>query len=321
MGKTRTPSAAKDRVGVLAVGQIVQRELDWIFREQVTDDYGIDAQIEVVDGTTVTGKLVAAQIKSGPSYFRPTSGGWWFYLDPDDLEYWLDHSLPVIVVCYEPTTDRAYWESVDPAKLIDTRKGGKKLFIPETKELGAASETDLAAMAEGNPYELRIRQLRLALPWMNLLVSGRRVLLEADEWINKTSGRGDLAIISVDEASEDREELGTWLLWGSVAPYEEILPNLVPWADVVLHQETYDEADQVEWEAECVQYDKEDFRFVGESFEDWHRKFDGVGLRPYGNTASEVDHWRLELVLNNLGRAFLEVDAFAEGTLPFLTPR
>ncbi len=321
MGQTMEPSALIDRIGVSAVGQVVQSEIAWIFREQVTSDYGIDAQIEVVDGRNVTGKLIAAQIKSGTSYFRRTTGGWWFYPKANHLEYWLDHSLPVIVVFYEPETKKSYWESVEPDKLRTTSKGGKKLLIPEAKELSKTSKPELAGLADGSPYELRIRQLRLALPWMKLLISGRRVLLEADEWINKTSGRGDLAIISVDEANEDREELGTWLLWARLSPYEDILPDLVPWADVVLHEETYDEADHGEWEAECVHHDNEGFRHVSQSYEDWHMKLDGAGLRPYGNGAGEVDFWRLEMVLNELGRAFLLVDEFAESNRPFLVPR
>ena len=315
------PSANTDRIGVFGVGQIVQSDLRWIFREQVTSDYGIDAQIEVVDGATVTGKLIAAQIKSGPSHFRRTTGGWWFYPKANHLEYWLDHSLPVIVVFYDPETKKSYWESVNPTKLLPTSKGGKKLFIPEFKELSQTSKNELAGLAEGSPYELRIRQLRLALPWMKLLISGRRVLLEADEWINKTSGRGDLAIISVDDANEDRIELGTWMLWGSTAPYEDILPDLVPWADVVLHEETYDDADRDAWEAECVFYDNEGDRHVYLSYEDWHMKFEDEGLRPYANGAGEVDFWRLEMVLNDLGKAFLLVDEFAESSRPFLVPR
>lgn len=87
------PSANTERVGVLGVGQTGQGDLAWIFREQVTSDYGIDAQIEVVDGMTVTGKLIAAQITSDPSYFRRTTGGWWFYPKANHLEYWLNHSL------------------------------------------------------------------------------------------------------------------------------------------------------------------------------------------------------------------------------------
>jgi hypothetical protein len=34
------------------------------------------------------------------------------------------------------------------------------------------------------------------------------------------------------------------------------------------------------------------------------------GLRPYANGAGEVDFWRLDLTLNELGKAFLMVDRF-----------
>ncbi len=34
-------------------------------------------------------------------------------------------------------------------------------------------------------------------------------------------------------------------------------------------------------------------------------------LRPYKNGAGEVDFWRLELTLNDVGKAFLVVDGFA----------
>ena len=104
-------------------------------------------------------------------------------------------------------------------------------------------------------------------------------------------------------------------------PYEEVLPALVPWADVVLHEETYDDADYEAWESEAVRYDEGD-RFEMESFESWTLgRPDQSNLRPYGNSAGEVDHWRLELVLNDLGRAFLTVDGFAEGEGWILTPK
>ncbi|WP_419503868.1 DUF4365 domain-containing protein [Lentzea aerocolonigenes] len=40
----------------------IQDELGWLFREQPTEDYGIDAHVEVVDGEDVRGRLLALQI-------------------------------------------------------------------------------------------------------------------------------------------------------------------------------------------------------------------------------------------------------------------
>ena len=45
--------------------------MKWLFRRQLESDFGIDAQVEVVDEEgKPTGQLVALQIKSGPSYFK-----------------------------------------------------------------------------------------------------------------------------------------------------------------------------------------------------------------------------------------------------------
>jgi hypothetical protein len=50
-------------------------------------------------------------------------------------------------------------------------------------------------------------------------------------------------------------------------------------------------------------------------------EFDDEGLWTYANGAGEVGFWRLERVLNDLSRAFLLVDEFAESSRPFLVPR
>lgn len=322
MSKKRNEAAKQDRVGVAAVQQIVTSELEWIFREQPTDDYGIDAQFEVVEGNMPTGRLVAVQIKSGESYFQnEDTTGWWFWLKQDDLEYWLKHALPVVVIIYDPSGKEAFWAAVDRRTIVTGERGGKKLLIPRIQRLGAGSASALARASEGRPEELRIRELRLALPWMVLLNSGRRILVEAEEWVNKTSGRGDIRIVSVDDANEDRVELGAWYLRAGSRPYDEVLPSLVPWADTVLHEETYEEADYDAWEAECVQYDREGFRIVTQLYEDWHlTQFSESYLRPYATGAGEVDFWRLELVLNDLGKGFIAVTKFVNTDGWILTP-
>jgi hypothetical protein len=50
-----------ERLGVAEVGQIVQRDLGWIFREQPVADVGIDAHIEQVEESGFpTGKLLVS---------------------------------------------------------------------------------------------------------------------------------------------------------------------------------------------------------------------------------------------------------------------
>src|SRR5438094_129518 len=98
-----------DRQGVQWVG-LKTAELKWIFREQPTDDWGIDAQLEVVAEGIVTGRLIAVQIKSGPSWFlEETENGFVFRGDMRHLDYWQGHSLPVIIVIYNNETKQGYW--------------------------------------------------------------------------------------------------------------------------------------------------------------------------------------------------------------------
>jgi Domain of unknown function (DUF4365) len=54
--ETRDSSSAKAaRVAVAEVHCIVVADLGWLFREQLKDDYGIDAQVEIIDRTVGTG--------------------------------------------------------------------------------------------------------------------------------------------------------------------------------------------------------------------------------------------------------------------------
>lgn len=93
----RPPSAKVASLGVTQTKLAVERELDWLFREQPTEDYGIDAQVEIVDDEAVSGKLLALQIKSGASWFKELGpGGWWYRPDAKHVQYWMNHSLPVL---------------------------------------------------------------------------------------------------------------------------------------------------------------------------------------------------------------------------------
>jgi hypothetical protein len=307
----RPPSAQTERLGV-AETQLAVVGLGWVFREQPVEDTGIDAHVEVVDHGHATGKLLALQIKSGESWFRePCPGGWWFRPDDNHVRYWTDHSLPVAVVLWHPQTSRCHWQLVNEQTLEATSTGGRKLLVPEAQVLDETAIGPLRAAAEGDPYVLRIRELQLARPWMQLVADGNRLIVDIEEWINKTSGRGSIVLAIDNGFMEEPTRLAEWgVLLGS-ASYADVIPGLFAWADVDLHEETYDAADEDAYEAECVWIDSEGDRIVTEDFAEWAAGRHLSGLRPYKNEQGEVDFWRLELTLNELGKAFLVVDRFA----------
>jgi hypothetical protein len=71
-----------------------------------------------------------------------------------------------------------------------------------------------------------------------------------------------------------------------------------------VYEETYEDAEYHQYEAECVIYDDEGDRFLTEGFDEQRKSRSAHGPRPYADTHSEVAYWRLELTLNELGRAF-----------------
>ncbi|GGU15164.1 hypothetical protein GCM10010178_03330 [Lentzea flava] len=127
-----------------------------MFREPGEEDLGIDAHFEIVEDGKSLGLLLAVQIKSGRSWFEsPAEGGWWFRPDQDHVEYWLSHSIPVIVVLADNESSTCYWQHVSASTLIKSRKRGWKLLVPSTHVLDASAVVPLREVAEVAALEAR----------------------------------------------------------------------------------------------------------------------------------------------------------------------
>ena len=300
-----------ERLGVAAVNKAFGI-CGWFFREQPQPDQGIDAQVECVDEAgQPNGRLLALQIKAGTSYFgNPTAGGWRHSVKRSHLSYWTIHSLPVLIVLYNPDRDVAYWQVVSAEHLAETAKGGFTIYIPEDQVLDKSALPALEQLANaGLPTDptarestLRDRRAELDIGWMEFLAAGDRLFVEADEWVNKTSGRGSVRLIAVDEQGRERVEREWPWVFLPEESYSEELGKLFPWADLEIDVETYREHEYVEFIAETGVWDDEsgDY-FVAQDFDEWLAE--QPPLRPYAESAGgEVAHWRLELKLNELGR-------------------
>jgi len=76
------------------------------------NDIGIDAYVEFIDNETATGCCIGVQVKSGLSYFKSSNSCWIVSTDKDHLKYWASHVLPIAIINYNPTTNKAYWVDV-----------------------------------------------------------------------------------------------------------------------------------------------------------------------------------------------------------------
>lgn len=111
-------------LGIYILGQHIT-EYGWIFRPLPARDYGIDAIIENYDEMYAAGKLIGVQVKSGPSYFEKKitkdKKHLRFSVKPKHKKYWVDdYSLPVIVVLIDTTTQKGYWQVINPTTLYKT---------------------------------------------------------------------------------------------------------------------------------------------------------------------------------------------------------
>lgn len=139
-----------DRIGIQAVGEQFERA-GYIFREQPISDYGIDAQIEVVEGETVTGKLIALQIKTGASWFQEsTEDGYVFRGGNEHLKYWIEHSLPVLIILHNPDTNISFWQAIKTENVIPTNKAWK-IIVPKIQRINPGMEVDLKRLVNKLP--------------------------------------------------------------------------------------------------------------------------------------------------------------------------
>ncbi|NTW38627.1 MAG: DUF4365 domain-containing protein, partial [Cellulomonadaceae bacterium] len=137
---SRRSTTLTDQEGVLLLGRTVIRDLGWLFRQQEVADQGIDAQVEIAVDGHATGRLVALQIKTGPSYFkRPANGGWTFYYSARERNLWNGHALPVMVVLVDLANEVAYWQRISARTERRTEKR-YAVTVPSSQTVSTATD-------------------------------------------------------------------------------------------------------------------------------------------------------------------------------------
>lgn len=310
-----------ERIGVSKVETIVN-EMGLIFREQTIGDYGIDAQIETyADDGYASGELIAVQIKSGSSYAnkKNRNGDIEYYIEDKHYKYWLNHSLPVIIVIYDPESGICFWEVINHSTVHETPKG-RKVEIPHTHNFANAKK-ELSKIAANTS---KFNNLILAKPWMQKIKSGKEIKLYAEEMINKSLGQGKLEL-KVIENGESKILLKWDMITMGFRSYEEIIKKLFPWAKFSVDEIEYSEG-SLEYQQYCDKCgtyctDKEyleengiEGNYIFEnapSFEEWRAEENLPDIRPYQNDG-EGEYYLLNVELNEIGESFMTIDNFLE---------
>jgi hypothetical protein len=134
-----------ERIGVFSTAQIFTEDFGWIFREQPIVDVGIDALIEVSENGEPLGKFIGLQIKSGKSNFKYSEDKLVYYISNIHYNYWLNLSIPMLLIAYFPDTKKTYWSEISKRKIKKT-KTKWKIEIPIKNELCLKSKRNIAGL-------------------------------------------------------------------------------------------------------------------------------------------------------------------------------
>lgn len=208
-----------ERIGVSAIEVIFLNEFGWLFREQAVSDYGVDAQVEVVENNEPTGKLIALQIKTGASYFRPKGSDFVFYGELRHLDYWSRHSLPVFLVLHDPERKLTLWQKVE-RRLANVTDKGWSIMVPAGNVLDASAKTFIADGIASDDELIRRFNMAFDLDTMEML-NDREVYFEVNEWVNKSLRFRDVGVF-FDEFGKDKPDFMI-CMWVS-APLLQALP-------------------------------------------------------------------------------------------------
>lgn len=294
-----------EREGVYHCGKIAARN-SWMFREQPVDDVGIDAHMELMESSGEAKQLLALQIKSGTSWFKEKKNDYIIFRDINERQYnyWTTNSLPCIVVLYNPDDSMCIWQKLTTETVEKTNGGkGKGFFVKVPLAqvfLNASSNKELLSFTKLPEHITNYNFLLSQKKFMNIIQEGGTIKLHSTEWINKSSGRGDIELIVDDGKSVEKY---SYPYWFPFTPYTMVFPKLFPWADFSADEDFFEE---------------DEWLVVGDTFEDFREKLDPMRSI---NHSGEVAEYMLVLTLNELGKSFLNVDKFVSQNQPYSDAR
>lgn len=123
-------------IGINIVSTIFNDHFGWVFRRTHQEhDFGVDAYIDyVTDDGCVTGKFIAAQVKTGKSYLSINGNLHWYRDSKEHLNYFLNLPTPILLIICDPEKGVCYWDHLDKNK-VDFGEEGWRYPIPKSQIL------------------------------------------------------------------------------------------------------------------------------------------------------------------------------------------
>jgi len=298
-----------EHIGVIEIERIFTIDFQWATRKILESDFGIDLEVEICDNGNPTGQLIGVQIKSGESYFKTDLAGKIVYRgNRTHLDYWLNHSLPIIIILHNPKTGQSVWEEIT-SDTVSMSKKGWKIEIPLTRLFDKTAKNEITNLNKYPLYFQRFQRLALHKKLIREINEGNKFVLELDEWINKTIGRIETRIKKIDnDANEIIISEGAYIFFKGI----DDLAILYPWADFEIDEDYYEDYDEDDFYTQYGIWDSEKKDYVGAtiSFQEYLSELPEI--RPIEGADGEVHYYRLVFKLNELGTSFVTINDFLE---------
>ena len=152
----KRPSTDKTaEIGINIVSTIFNDHFGWVFRRTHQEhDFGVDAYIDyVTDGGNVTGKFIAAQIKTGRSYLSSAGNMHWYKDTKEHLNYFLNLPTPILLIICDPDNRECYWSRLDKNN-VDFQEGSWRHPVPKSQKLCNEHKKEIEALFGNNEDHL-----------------------------------------------------------------------------------------------------------------------------------------------------------------------
>lgn len=313
----------EERIGIYSVAKIFSENFNWIFREQPINDFGIDGFVEItmlglnLKDIIPIGKLFDVQIKSGKSFFKEAKDEYFIFRgSKKHLGYWLNQSIPVILIIYDKDSNLAYWQQVNISTTILTTRSFK-VQIPKKNVLNYNSRETLADIAYfKNNYQYKLWQLTTSRNEIELLIDQHLYLyiqISSSNNFNeyyisllltdKDCYNYNQLFYCYDDDNANRFEYSFYL--SKEKSLEEAIKDTLPWADLLLDEESFTDNLLTKFiSEEILSYNEQDFF---QDVMDLKKENDFLKLACY---LTDSYSFKLDLKANELTFAFLKIDAF-----------
>ncbi len=148
MQKKLTDEQLLGSQGTALIDQVVS-QIGFAWRPTVQHDVGIDGEIEIRDTTSgwMTGLIIKVQSKAVTAFQNETADGFDFWCKERDVQYWLSHNVPVILIVSRPSSNELYWLSVRQ-HVADSSAVGRFRFVKSRDRLDRSARARLIEIVQ-----------------------------------------------------------------------------------------------------------------------------------------------------------------------------